>query len=108
MAAYGHVGMGPKEANFEMLQNIVAAIEGDRKFLIAIGDYNIPAGDLEASGMLEALGLTVIRPANTDVICPRGKGSLIGYALVTTRFAAAIDSVYTVKVLPWDLNLASG
>ena len=55
---YGHVGMGIKDANFEMLLEIAAATDGGRRMVIAMGDYNIKADELEASGILRALGLT--------------------------------------------------
>ena len=57
------------------------------------GDFSTRAEDLEASGMLEPLGLTLIRPEGTDATCTSGKGLLIDYALVTTRFAASVETI---------------
>ena len=51
----------------------------------------------EASGLLEALGLTLIRPRNTNVVCAMCKGSTIDYALVTSTFAATVKEVEAVK-----------
>ena len=102
MSVYGHVGLGLKGATFGLLRIIAAATDGGRRFVIAFGDLNINVDDLEALGMLDALGLSVARPANCDVASTMGKGSLIDYALVTTRFAAAIDSFEAVKTAPWD------
>ena len=67
---------------------------------MTIGNYNITADDLEASGMLDALGLTVIRPANTEVTRTMGNGSLIDYAPVTTRSVAEVESVEAVTTVP--------
>ena len=41
---YGHVGMGIKDANFEMLLEIAAATDGG--MVIAMGDFNIKAEEL--------------------------------------------------------------
>lgn len=56
MAAYCRVGTGIKGANFELLQNIVASTDGRWPFIIAAGDFNLPSEELEASGILRALG----------------------------------------------------
>ena len=84
MHVYGHVGMGIKDANFEMLQEIAAATDGGRRMVIAMGDYNIKADELEASGILRALGLTLVKAENIVKTCTSGKGSCIDDALVTT------------------------
>ena len=59
---YGHVGLGLNGANSELLLESAPATDGGRRVVIAIGDSIIAADDLEASGMLGALGLIVIRP----------------------------------------------
>ena len=43
MHVYGHVGMGIKDANFEMLLEIAAATDGGRRMVIAMGGFNIKA-----------------------------------------------------------------
>ena len=67
-----------------------------------MGDFNISVDGLEASGMLEPLGLTLIRQEGTDITCALGKGSLIDDALVATRFAAGVTKVEAVETVPWD------
>jgi len=98
---YGHVGLGLTGANIEMVQQIGRATDGGRRFVIAVGDTNVTAEALEASGLLEEAGLTLIRPNNVNMTCTSGKGSMIDYALVTTSFAAAIVSVEAVTEVPW-------
>ena len=51
--------------------------------------------------MSEALGLTLIRPEGTDITCASGSGSMIDYALVTTRFPVVVMHVEAVKTVPW-------
>ena len=41
MHVYGNVGMGIKDANFEILLEIAVATDGGRRMVIAMGDYNI-------------------------------------------------------------------
>lgn len=101
MHVYGNVGMGIKDANFEMLVEIAAVADGGRRMAIAMGNYNIKAEELEASGILRALGLTLVEAENTDKTCTSGKGSCIDYALVTTRFVDAIVDMKAVKAVPW-------
>ena len=43
MHVYGVVGLGIKDANFEMLLDIAAATDRGRRMVIAMGDYNIRA-----------------------------------------------------------------
>ena len=81
--------------------SIVAATDGGRRFVIAMGDFNITADELEGLGILDAMGLTLIRSSGGQNTCTSGKGSLIDYALVTTNSVAAIVSVETVRVVPW-------
>ena len=65
------------------------------------GDYNIRAEELEASGILKALGLTLVKADNSSTTCTSGKGSCIDYALVTSGFTEAIVDMKAVKVVPW-------
>ena len=101
MHPYGHVGVGLKGANFEMLLEIAAATNGGRRLVIAMGDFNITANELETSGVLRSLGLTLIRADNTDITCTAGKGSCIDYALVTSNYTEAIVSLKADKRVPW-------
>lgn len=66
MHVYGHVGMGIEDANFEMLFEIASATYGGRRMVIAMGDYNIKADELEASGILRSLGLTLAKAKKTQ------------------------------------------
>ena len=101
MHVYGVVGLGIKGANFEMLLDIAAATDGGRRMVIAMGDYNIRAEELEASGTLKALGLTLVKADNSSMTCTSGKGSCIDSALVTSGFTEAIVDMKAVKVVPW-------
>ena len=69
--------------------------------VIAMGDYTIKAEELEASGILKALGLTLIKADNASKTCASGKGSCIDYALVTSKFTEAIVDLNTEEVVPW-------
>ena len=73
MHVYGVVGLGIKGANFEMLLDIAAATDEGRRMVIAMGDYNIRAEELEASGILKALGLTLVKADNSSTTCASGK-----------------------------------
>lgn len=101
MHVYGNVGMGIKDANFEMLLDIASATDGGRRMVIAMGDHNMKAEELEASGILKAMGLTLIKADNTDMTCTSGNGSCIDYALVTSGFVDAIVDLKAVKAVPW-------
>ena len=101
MHVYGMVGLGIKDANFEMLLDIAAATDGGRRMVIAMGDYDIRAEELEASGILKALGLTRVRADNSDTTCTSGQGSCIDYALVTSGFTETIVDMKAVKAVPW-------
>ena len=83
--------MGMKAANFEMILKIAAATDGGRRLVIAMGDLNIIAEELEAVGILAPPGLTLIRPEGTASVRTIGKGSLTDYVLVTTRLVAAVQ-----------------
>ena len=84
-----------------MLLDIAAATDGGRRMVIAMGDFNIRAEELEASGILKALGLTLIKADNESKTCTSGKGSCIDYALVTSGFTEAIVDMKAEKVVPW-------
>ena len=44
-----------------MLFEIGAATDGGRRVAITMGDYNVKADELEVSGILRALGLTLVK-----------------------------------------------
>jgi len=98
---YGHVGVGLVGGNYEMIRDIGAATDGGRRFVIAMGDYNIKPEILEASGLLEAFGLTLIRPDNVDITCTSGEGAMLDYALATTNFVSAVVSLKADTTIPW-------
>ena len=66
-----------------------------------MGDFNIKAEELEASGILRSLGLTLVKTENTDTTCTSGKGSRIDYAPVTIGFVEAIVDLKALKAVPW-------
>ncbi len=78
-----------------------ALSDDGRRCVIATGDFNITADAMEASGILEAIGMTLIRPSNATVTCHMGKGSLIDYALITTKYLPMVLSVMTDEAVPW-------
>lgn len=98
---YGHVGMGITDVDFEMPLEVAAATDGGRRIVIAMGDFNMKAEELEASGILRSLGLTLIRLENSTNTCTCGRGSCIDYALVTLGYTDAIVDIKAVKAAPW-------
>ena len=86
--------------NFERNTSVGQSTNGGRRFVIAAGDYNIPADVLGGSGILGAMGLTLIRPEGNMNTCSSGGGLFIDYVLVTSRFAPAIVSVEAVRDVP--------
>ena len=84
-----------------MIRNIAASTNGGKRFVIAMGDYNIRPEILEASGLLEAYGLTLVKPDNVDITCTSGDGAILDYALVTTNFLGAIVSLKADTTVPW-------
>ena len=52
------------------------ACNGGKQPVFAFGDFNIPADVLRDSGMLEALGLEIVIPADGQTTCTAGKGAL--------------------------------
>ena len=64
-----------------------------KRLVIAIGDFNMKPEVLEASGMLDAMGLTLIRPDNANATCASGAGAMLDYALATSSFASVIVSL---------------
>ena len=72
---------------------------------IAMRDFNITAEELEDSGLLRALGLTLVRLEISESTRTNGKCSCIDYALVTATFNDAIAGAEAVKTLPWGPHL---
>ena len=69
--------------------------------MIAAGDWNISADTLEASGILEGLGLEIVRPTNGEFTCTSGKeGSLIDYLIITQGYRSFIASCGIVREVP--------
>ena len=65
--------------NLEALRTLSEATGGGREIVIGSGDVTIDADELEASGILDALGLEIVRPSNPSYACTLGRGSLIDY-----------------------------
>ena len=81
---YCQCGTGIKDLNVNVLRGISEATDSGHRFVIASGDWNITADELEASGILEGLGLELVRPSNGDVTCTASKkGTLIDYVIIT-------------------------
>ena len=75
---------GINDLNVNVLRGISDATDSGHRFFIASGDCNITADELEASGILEGLGLELVRPSNGDVACTASKrGALIDYVIIT-------------------------
>ena len=69
--------------------------------VIASGGWNITAGEHEASGLLEGLGLEIIAPSNSTYTCTSSaKGTLIDYVRVTKGHRAIAQSCEVVKAVP--------
>lgn len=61
---YCQCGTGIRDLNVNVLRGISDATDNGRRLVIASGDWNITAYDLEASGVLKGLGLELVRPTN--------------------------------------------
>ena len=76
--AYRQRGTGIRDLTANALRGIADAVDNGRRLFIASGDWNISSDDLEASGVLEGLGLEIVRPTNGDYTCMASKkGTLI-------------------------------
>ena len=80
---YLHCSEGLKDRNLHYLRKISMACDGGKQPVFAFGDFNIPAEVLRSSGMLEALGLEIVTPAEGSHTCTAGKGSTIDYLVCT-------------------------
>lgn len=77
---YCQCGTGVKDINLDYLRAIVEASEGGRRCVLAFGDWNLTPEALEASGILDGLGLKIVTPTNSSTTCTAARqGSLIDY-----------------------------
>ena len=89
-----------------VLRGIADATGNGRRLVIASGDWNITADDLEASGVLEGLGLEIVRPTNGEYTCTASKkGTLIDYVVITQGFRSFIGSCEVVREVPCATHL---
>ena len=58
---YQDVELGLEEGNLERVGEIGRMTDGGRRFVVAPGDYNVPADVMERSGILKEMGLVLIR-----------------------------------------------
>ena len=102
---YLHCGMGLKDRNVHYLNTISTATNHGRTPVFAFGDFNIPAETLRASGLLEALGLDIIVPADAQHTCTAGKGSTIDYVVCTKGWGQLVHSCEVVRNVPCGTHL---
>ena len=63
---------GVKDTNLDYLRAIAEASDGGRRCVLAFGDWNLTPEELEASGVLEGLGLEIVRPTDSTISCIAG------------------------------------
>ena len=97
---YLHCGLGLKDRNLHYLRVISRAADGGKQPVFGFGDFNIPAEVLRGSGILEALGLEIIIPANGESTCLSGKGSVIDYIVCTKGWGHFVQSCEVVRSVP--------
>ena len=69
--------------------------------IVASGDWNICAYDLEESVILDLFGPAIIWPSNGDVTCTQSaKCSLLDYPLITTRYLSLVQTCKIVSFGP--------
>ena len=80
---YLHSGDGLKDRNLHYLRKLSIASDGGKQPVFAFCDFNIPAEVLRTSGILEALGLELVTPAQGSHTCTAGRGTslITSYAL---------------------------
>ena len=83
------------------------ACNGGKQPVFAFGDFNIPADVLRDNGMLEALGLEIVIPADGQTTCTAGKGSTIDYVVCTKGWGQLIYSCEVVHSAPCGTHLGS-
>ena len=95
---YCQCGLGIKDINLDSIRSVAEAIDVGHWCVIASGDWNITADELEASGILDGLGLEIVRPTNSDVTCTAGKhGPMIDYLIIAKGFWSLISSCEVVR-----------
>lgn len=94
---YLHCGLG---RNLHYLRVISRACDGGKQPVFGFVDFNILAETLRASGMLEALGLEIIIPANGEGTCLAGKGSVIDYVVYIRGWGHLVHSCEVVRSVP--------
>ena len=102
---YLHCSEGLKDRNLHYLRKISIACDGGKQPVFAFGDFNIPAEVLRSSGMLEALGLELVTPADGNHACTAGKGSTIDYLVCTKGWGQLIYSSEVVHSVPCGTHL---
>ena len=83
------------------------ACDGGKQPVFAFGDFNIPAEVLRSSGMLEALGLEIVTPAEGSHTCTAGKGSTIDYLVCTKGWGQLIYSSEVAHSVPCGTHLGA-
>ena len=92
---------GVKDINLDYLRAIAEASDGGRRCVLAFGDWNLTPEELEASGVLEGLGLEIVTPTNSTISCTAGRqGSLIDYVIVTQGYRSIIQTCEVVREAP--------
>lgn len=75
---YCQCGTWVKDVYLDYLRAIVEASDGGRRCALAFGNWNLTPEELEAFGVLEGLGLEIVRPTNSTISCNAGRpGSLM-------------------------------
>ena len=97
---------GLKDGNLECLRCIAEATDQGRRCVLASGDCNMTAAELEASGILDGLGLEIVVPASSAYTGTAGEeGSPIDHLLITKGCRSLIASCEVVWVVPCGLHL---
>ena len=98
---YCQCGWGIKDTNLDYIRGIAEATDNGHRCVIASGDWNIVADELESSGILEGLGLELVRPSNSDFVCAASKrGALIDYLITTKGYRSFIRPCEVVREVP--------
>eukprot|EP00959_Pyramimonas_sp_CCMP1952_P017737 376442-Pyramimonas_sp.AAC.1 len=56
-----------------------------------MGDFNIPANDLDLSGFPQLARGRVCTPSDVEVTCAQGRGSMIDYVVASKDLAYLLD-----------------
>lgn len=94
-------GSCPPADNTDKFRAVGRATDDGLQCIVASGDLNIPAQDLEDSGILDGLGLAIIFPSNGNATCTQSaKGTLLDYSIITERFLPLVQSCESVNCSP--------